>query len=120
MEIKHSIDENILIITLLKENLDIKNASSIKKQILDLVAATGINHVIFSLDLLQCIDRAGLSCLLSILRLLNQKNGELKLAQMTKPIRTMFELVSLHKILETFNTTDEAVSIPLNLKWHKL
>ena len=28
---------------------------------------------------------------------------------MNKPVRTMFELVSMHKIFEIFNSTDDAV-----------
>lgn len=110
MEIKHFIKDNILIVNLIGENLDTKAAPVLKAQVLDLVETTGINQVIFDLDHLQFVDSTGLSCLLSILRQLNQQEGELKLAQIAKPLRTMFELVSLHKIFETFNTTAEALA----------
>jgi len=110
MEIEHLIKNNVLVITPKGESLDAKEVSNFKETILDLNADTGINKIVFDMHCLQFIDSSGVGSFLSILRTLNHLEGELKLAEITKPIRTMFELVSLHKIFETFNTTDEAVN----------
>lgn len=68
-----------------------------------------INRLIFDLSRLQFIDSSGLGSLLSVLRVLHTKGGDLKLTCMNKPVKAMFELVSMHKIFEIFPTREDAV-----------
>ena len=108
MEISHREQNNVLIITPLAENLDALTAPDFKQKVLDLINNTKAKNVIFDLNQLQFIDSSGLGSLLSILRNLHSQGGELKLVSLNKPVRTMFELVSMHKVFEIFNTPDEA------------
>lgn len=109
MNIEHFIKDKILIIRPSKGSLDIKEASALKDAVIDLSVVTGTKEIVLNLENLDFIDSSGLSCLLSLLRWLNQQGGELKLAKINRPLRTMFELVSLNKILETYHETDEAI-----------
>lgn len=109
MQLDHTTQGNVLIITPEGESLDAKDAPEFKQKIITLLSTNEPKQVVFDLHRLNFIDSSGLGTLLSVLRVLNSKGGELKLACMNKPIRTMFELVSMHKIFEIFNTTDDAV-----------
>lgn len=109
MEFSHHVQDNILIITPQGENLDAKNAPIFKEGVLNLVRSTGINKLIFDLSHLQFIDSSGLGTFLSIQRSLNTQGGTLKLAHLNKSIRTMFEIVSMHRIFDIFPNIEEAV-----------
>jgi len=109
MEFSHHIQDNILIITPLGENLDAKNAASFKEGVLALTTSTKLSKLIFDLNHLQFIDSSGLGTFLSIQRTLNTHGGTLKLSNLNKPIRTMFEIVSMHRIFDIFPTNEEAI-----------
>lgn len=109
MEFVHTTQDNVLIITPEGESLDAKDASAFKEKVIDLISHQEFSNVIFDLHQLHFIDSSGLGSFLSVLRILHTRGGELKLARMNKPIRTMFELVSMHKIFEIFNSTEDAI-----------
>ncbi len=109
MELTHAEIQGVLVVTPQSENIDALVAPEFKQKILDLIEQSKAKNVIFDLHQIQFIDSSGLGSFLSILRTLHSKGGELKLAGLNKPVRTMFELVSMHKIFEIFNSAEEAV-----------
>lgn len=109
MEFSHQIQNQTLIITPQGESLDAKNAPVFKEQVLDLIRTSGLYQLVFDLHHLQFIDSSGLGIFLSIQRTLSSQGGKLKLVRLNKPIRTMFEIVSMHRIFDIFNTVEEAV-----------
>ncbi len=109
MEIQVETDEGITIITIGSVGLDAKDAPIFKQKMIDLINQSDAKYVVFDLKNLKFIDSSGLGSFLSILRVLNAKKGDLKLACMNETVRTMFELVSMHKIFEIYNNTLDAV-----------
>lgn len=109
MQLEHKIADNILIVTPVGASLDAKEAPNFKEAVTNLITVNDVNRVIFDLQNLDFIDSSGLGSFLSILRVLHSTGGELKLSKMNKTIRTMFELVSMHKVFEIYNSTDDAV-----------
>ena len=109
MQFVHSKKDNILVITPEMDSLDAKDSSEFKSKVIELIQANAVNQVIFDLNKVQFIDSSGLGTFLAILRTLHGSGGELKLSRMNKPIRTMFELVSMHKVFEIFNSTEDAI-----------
>jgi len=109
MKFSHEKSNNILTVTLEGTSLDAKEAPQFKQEIFDLIRLSQIQKVVLDLHNLNFIDSSGLGSFLSILRQLNTKGGELKIASMNKSIRTVFELVCMHKIFEIYNSKDEAV-----------
>ncbi len=109
MDLKTAQSNHILIITPEGEHLDAKEAPQFKESVIKLITKEDINQVVLDLQHLQFIDSSGLGSFLSILRALNTQGGDLKLARMNKPIRTMFDLVCMHKIFEIFNSTEDAM-----------
>lgn len=110
MEVLHQIENDILIITPLGQSLDAKNAPLYKEEVMKLIETTGKIKLIFDLNQLQFIDSSGLGTFLSLLRFLNAKGGALKLAHLNKPIQTMFEIVSMHRIFDIFPNVKDAIN----------
>jgi anti-anti-sigma factor len=109
MEFSHIVRENILVITPQVEKLDAMSAPAFKGEILDFIHQKEMKNLIIDLSHLQFIDSSGLGAFLSIQRTLNKQGGTLKLAYLNKTVQTMFEIVSMHRILDIFPTVDEAV-----------
>ncbi len=109
MEIRQERENNVIVITPEGESLDARDAQDFKDKVIDVIYANDADNVVLNLSHLNFVDSSGLGSFLSILRLLHSRGGELKLAGMNKSIRTMFELVSMHKIFEIYETTHEAV-----------
>jgi anti-anti-sigma factor len=109
MQLAYSTQDNILIISPQEDVLDANDASEFKAKVIDLIHQDNYKQVIFDLQHLNFVDSSGLGALLSVLRALHSRGGVLKLACLSKPLRTMFELVSMHKIFDIFNSIDEAV-----------
>ncbi len=110
MEVQHQNENNVLVITPEGESIDAKDAPDFKDKVIDLIYTNDADAVVLNLVHLNFVDSSGLGSFLSILRLLHSRGGELKLAGMNKSIRTMFELVSMHKIFEIYETVQEAVN----------
>jgi len=109
MEFSHHSKNHVLVVNVNGKNLDAKHAPHFKEEVIRLISDEDKTCVVFDLNCLQFIDSSGLGSLLSILRELNARGGDLKLANMTTPIRQMFEIVRMHKLFEIFNHSDDAV-----------
>lgn len=64
------------------------------------------------LDLCQVefVDSSGLGAILSCLRQLNAKGGDLKLCGLSAAVRAMFELVRMHRVMEIHPSREAAVA----------
>jgi anti-sigma B factor antagonist len=107
MEIATETIGDVTVVVLPGEQLDAGNAKEFKRDVAPLLEPC--RKVIFDLGELRFVDSSGLGAILSCLRQLNAKGGDLKLCAMTKPVRALFELVRMHKIFEIHTTKDEAL-----------
>jgi anti-sigma B factor antagonist len=89
------------------EDLDASNAADFKRAMAPLVDAN--TRLVIDLSALRFVDSSGLGAFISFLRRLNAKGGDLKLCGLSKPVRSAFELVRMHRVFEILATTDEAV-----------
>lgn len=101
--------DGVVVVVLEKDSLDAKDAPEFKQKMLDMIAKEDAKRVVFDMSRLKFIDSSGLGSFLGISRSLHHRGGGLKLACMSNAVRGMFELVSMHKIFEIFQSVDEAV-----------
>jgi anti-sigma B factor antagonist len=89
------------------DNLDAGNVKDFRAAI----QAVADTHDIVVLDMqrLNFVDSSGLGALLSCLRTMKGKKGQLLLCGMTKPVRALFELVRMHRIFSIYNSQEEAL-----------
>ncbi|HEU4891115.1 MAG TPA: STAS domain-containing protein [Vicinamibacterales bacterium] len=107
MELTTETVDDVTIVVLPGEQLDAGNAKEFKRDIAAVLEPC--RKVVFDLRELRFVDSSGLGAILSCLRQLNGKGGELKLCEMTKPVRALFELVRMHKIFDIYVTKAEAL-----------
>ena len=67
-------------------------------------------RIILDLGAVEFMDSAALGSLLSASRTLEASNGSLRLSRLTPPVRTLFELVRLHRVFDILNTPEEAAA----------
>ena len=99
--------DGIAIVRLNRENLDAGNEKEFKREVHPALESN--SKIVFDMTGVRFVDSAGLGALLSCLRQLNAAGGDLKLCEMAKHIRALFELARMHRVFEIFNTRDEAV-----------
>lgn len=110
MQLTHKQEGDTLVITPHCNSLDAREAKEFKQNIIDTINLESANKIVLDLSNIQYIDSSGLGSLLSILKYLHTKQGELKLASLNKPVRTIFELVAMHKIFEIYNSSEDAIN----------
>lgn len=98
---------NIAIISFPTENLDAGNVKAFRESIQSITES----HEILLLDMsgLNFVDSSGLGALLSCLRTMNSKKGQLRLFGMSKPVKALFELVRMHRIFTIYPNREEAL-----------
>jgi len=90
------------------DELDASNAAEFKRNIAPVLQAN--SRVVLDLEQLRFVDSSGLGAMLSCLRQLTAKSGDLKLCGLSKQVRALFELVRMHRIFDIYATREEAVS----------
>lgn len=95
------------VVTFSVQNLDAGNVKAFR----DAMQAITPHHDVVVLDMsaLNFVDSSGLGALLSCLRAMNSKNGQLRLFGMTKPVKALFELVRMHRIFPIYNSREETL-----------
>ena len=107
MELMCESISGVLVVVLAGAQLDASTAAEFKCDIAPVVEAHA--QVIFDLSRLAFIDSSGLGALLSCLRQLQARGGDLKLCGMAQPVRALFELVRMHRIFHLFDTQEAAI-----------
>jgi len=98
---------DILVVTPQREYLDASNTKEFKRDMQPLLDAH--TKVVMDLHRVELVDSAACGAFIGFLRHLHARGGEMKLCAITKPVRTLFELVRMPRIFDIFNTRDEAL-----------
>jgi anti-sigma B factor antagonist len=107
MELVSENIDNVTIIALVGAQLDASTAGEFKREITPVLEQH--TQVVFDLSQLDFVDSSGLGSLLSCLRHMQARGGDLKLCGMSKSVRALFELVRMHRIFHIFETQTEAI-----------
>ena len=107
MEIAVDKIESIAVAAVPVDELDASNAGEFKRDIAPVLQAN--TKLVLDLSRLRFVDSSGLGAMLSCLRQLGAKSGDLKLCGMSKQVRALFELVRMHRIFDIYGTREEAV-----------
>jgi len=98
---------SVTVVAIEADNLDAATSRVFKDLIAPVLEKQ--REVVLDLGRLQFVDSSGLGVILSCLRTLNARGGDLRLFGMTRSVRALFELVRMHRVFEIFNSCDEAV-----------
>ncbi|MCF7944604.1 MAG: STAS domain-containing protein [Spirochaetia bacterium] len=98
---------DIMIISFETTSLNAGNVKDFKANIQPYLDSE--KFIILDLRNLTFIDSSGLGSFLSCLKALNQKGGDLKICNVTKSVRILFEMVRMHQVIDTYDSREEAV-----------
>jgi anti-sigma B factor antagonist len=107
MEIAIDQIDSIAVVTVPVDELDASNTGEFKRDMAPVLQAN--TRLVLDLSRLRFVDSSGLGAMLSCLRQLSAKGGDLKLCGMSKQVRGLFELVRMHRIFDIYGTKEEAV-----------
>lgn len=103
--------EDIIIqvaIVKLQGRLDAQTAPDLKK-LWQQYAERGIYSVFINLELVEFIDSIGISTLVSGLKLMRSKGGDLRLISVPPSARAIFELMALDKVFQLYESREQAL-----------
>ncbi len=98
---------NVAVVALPGETLDANNSKEFRASVDPVLNEN--DKVLFDMSEMRFVDSSGCGALLSCLRTLNTRGGDLKLCNVSKPVRVLFELIRMHRIVDIFNSKDEAL-----------
>jgi anti-sigma B factor antagonist len=99
---------DVVVLAVPGPSLDASNTKNFKSEMAPVVNAE--NRLVFDMRGVQFVDSSGLGAILSCLRQLNAKGGDIKVFGLSKGVRALFELVRMHKVVEIHNTKEEALA----------
>ncbi|MDD2485310.1 MAG: STAS domain-containing protein [bacterium] len=106
-----SVDEVIAVVEIGGE-MDVFTSPAIKKKVTEVIDS-GRRFIIMDLGGVTYIDSTGLGLLISILKRVREKEGDLKIVGVTKQVQKVLDITGLNKILEIKSNVGEAIK-----DWH--
>lgn len=74
--------------------------------------AQGVHYVVIDMSELNYVSSMGLRSFLSIAKVLNEKNGTLRLCGVSGLVRQVFEITRLSSVFSMHATLDSALAAP--------
>ncbi|MBF0119522.1 MAG: STAS domain-containing protein [Desulfobacterales bacterium] len=108
MELKIEEIKDVVVAKPCVKVIDSDNAKSFKTSLSDVIANN--KKIVLDLSGVTFIDSSGCGTILACLRKLSANDGDLKVFGLQKPVRTLFELVRLHNILDIFENKEDAIT----------
>lgn len=98
---------DVLVVTVNAEQLEVGNADAVRAALT--TAFADFRKVVLDLSRVEFMDSRGCGVILSCLKYLAERGGDLKICRVSKPVRGVFELIRLHKMCEITDTREQAV-----------
>jgi anti-sigma B factor antagonist len=99
---------DVAVVTVTTEQLDASNTEDFRTFLAPVLQEC--SKLVLDLGRVQFVDSRGCGAILSCLKHVSAAAGDLKLCHVNKPVRTVFELIRLHRICEIFDSREEAVA----------
>jgi anti-sigma B factor antagonist len=98
---------DVTVVAVNMEQLDAGNAEDFRREMAPVLADA--RKLVLDLERVQFVDSRGCGAILSCLKQLAANGGDLKLCGVRKAVRTVFELIRLHRITGIYDTREAAV-----------
>lgn len=104
----HHADHGVLVVSLREDNLDASNVREFKETMQ--IHLQQHNQVVLDMEGVKFIDSSGLGALISCLRQLSAKHGDLRLCNQSATVQALFELMRMQRVFNVHPSVDEAVN----------
>ena len=89
------------------EALDARTSKDFRAELTEVLSEGSL--VVLDLSQVQFIDSSGLGTIVASLKRLRATNGDMRVCNVHKPVRALFELVRMHKLVDIFASREEAL-----------
>lgn len=103
------VENGVAVVAFTRDSLDASNTKTFKDDMQPVL--TQHQRILLDLEALQFVDSSGLGAMLSCLRAMHDKGGHMALCGMSKPVRTLFELVRMYRIFDIYANRSEALTV---------
>lgn len=100
-------DPDTAIVKVSSPTLDINQAAAFKSEIRPIVEAH--RRLIIDMSAVSFLDSSGLGALLSALRAVKDREGEMRIFGLTRQVNTLIHLVRMHRVFAIFTNQDDAL-----------
>jgi anti-sigma B factor antagonist len=88
-------------------NLNVSNADNLKKQFLENLNRT--KNFILDLKKMDFVDSTGLGAIVACLKYAVEQEGMLKIANLQKKPKMLFEITRVYKVFDIYDSLEEAI-----------
>jgi anti-sigma B factor antagonist len=93
-----------------QEAMTAETADSFREQFIAWFEATGgVKNVVVTLERVDFMDSSGLGTLIALLKRVSEREGDMKIACLSKKVRMVFEITRAYKVFEIVDSVDEAI-----------
>ncbi|TVQ37790.1 MAG: anti-sigma factor antagonist [Wenzhouxiangella sp.] len=106
MSIETRVDEHCIVAKATTNSIDASNASAFRTAMRAVIE----NHdrIVIDLGDVEFIDSAGIGTLIACLRASGERQGQLRLCSLNRPVQALFELMRMHRIFEVHSDSISA------------
>lgn len=98
---------DVAAVTIHEEQLDAGNADDFRQSLAPVLQE--FSKLVIDLGRVRFVDSRGCGAILSCLKYATEAGGDLRLCGVSKPVRTVFDLIRLHRICEICDTKEQAI-----------
>jgi anti-sigma B factor antagonist len=99
----------VVVLTPVCDYLDESSGRDLKERVTQ--ALEGASRLVIDLSRVRFVDSSGCGALLSILRQVNIVGGRMVLCAVTEPVRALFDLMRLRRVIDIYETRSEALGV---------
>lgn len=107
MKLQTDFRGDIAVITVEGEHLDASTHSAFVQQLKPITE--NYSKLVLNIAALEFMDSSGIGVILGTMRRARAAGGDVKLAEPTESINSIFELVRMNRLIEIFDNVDSAI-----------
>ncbi|MCB2206450.1 STAS domain-containing protein [bacterium] len=109
MQIKEQIEGDVVVLSMRGNLMGEPETSEFRDKIKDLVR-DGFLKIVLDVSKIKWLNSSGLGALISALASVNNSGGDMRIANVTEKIKSLFMITQLIKVFKTFESTERAVA----------
>ena len=99
---------DLTIVTVKQDSLDARSAREFRDDLESVIEDNA--KILLDMTNVEFVDSAGLGTIVATLKHLRASGGDLTICSVHKTVRALFELVRMHRLVEIYDTRNEALA----------
>jgi len=108
MTLQQHLEDNTFIVWPVEKNLDASNVQAFRAAFVPKLEQH--NRIVLDLSNVEFIDSAGVGTLISCLRIVTERQGQLRLCGLNRAVQALFELMRMHRLFEVHADRQSALT----------